>query len=167
MTATLKQDFTLTLRDFITAIDRNVVKIFERNGVIEPMWHCITASGEHRIELSPAVDKDLAAILMRVYFVLHNVTRYAFIDEAWTLMLPLGFSDAEIREIARRGLADHPGRVEVLMYQVEDESGALTAHRNIIRAGGGKPTLGPLTFFETKESEGRFIGLLPQRGTMQ
>ena len=69
MTATLKQDFTLTLRDFITAIDRNVVKIFERNGVIEPMWHCITASGEHRIRVvgpvflpDPAGAIDLKAL---------------------------------------------------------------------------------------------------------
>lgn len=154
-----------TLHTFITAIDIKVVPIFHRIGAITPMWHVETAAGDIYV-MAPPGDKDTAALLMRAYFEIHDVVRYAFIDEAWTLTTP-AITPEEIRRIARRGLADHPDRVEVLMYQAEDESGSATGHRVITRPLKGKPQLGELEIFRSTQSEGRFVGMLPQRGTVQ
>lgn len=158
---------TNTLREFITETDKKACEVFAITGEIEPVWHAITEYGEHKIMPGPSVDKDTAALLMRAYFAIYKVVRYVFINEAWTMWLPTDRLD-EIPEIAEHGLADHPERIEVLMYQAEDETGLLTAHRNIIRPGHGKrPTLGPLEFVNAAQSEGRFVGMLPQRGTVQ
>jgi hypothetical protein len=140
--------------------------IFAVTGIVYPMWHTVTAAGDHKIINSPPGDKDTAALLIRAYFELHDVVRYVFVDEAWTLMVPTS-RYSEMPDIMQRGLSDHPERVEVVMYQAEDASGAVTAHRNIIRPKTGKARLGPLHFFRSKQSEGRFVGMLPQRGTVQ
>jgi len=157
-----------TLRDFIIKTDAKVTQIFDNAGEILPMWHSITESGEHKIVPSPPFDKDIAALLMRAYFELNDVVRYVFVNEAWQLYAPAGFSDDELHEIARHGLSDHPNRIEALMYQAEDETGMLTAQRVITRPGNGnRPKLGPLEFMEPAHFEGRFVGMLPMRGTLQ
>jgi len=159
---------TDTLRDFIIKTDRKITPIFHVTGEILPMWHSITESGEHKITPSPPFDKDTAALLMRAYFAVNHVARYVFVNEAWQLCAPTGLSDDELQEIARHGLSDHPSRIEVLMYQAEDETGVLTAHRVITRPGNGhRPKLGPLEFIQPTHSEGRFVGMLPVRGTLQ
>ena len=63
---------TKTLREFITTIDGMVVPIFNATGVFYPMYHAVTASGEHRIVKPPSIDKDVSALLMRAYFELHE-----------------------------------------------------------------------------------------------
>jgi hypothetical protein len=65
-------------------------------------------------------------------------------------------------------LADHPDRVEIVILSGEDETaGWCTARRVIIRPQHGKPYLGPLEIDVFEVSEGRMVGLLPQRGTRQ
>ena len=158
---------TTSLQDFIKFVDRRIVAIFKSTGVLYPMWHAITETGDHRI-VTPPGDKDTASALMRAYFDLNDVVRYVFVDEAWTFMAPADISPTELNRIMKAGLEDHPGRVEVVMYQAEDaRAGSATAHRVIVRPSRGKPVLGPLSFFETTQSEGRFVGMLPQRGTVQ
>lgn len=156
------------LRAFITETDRKIVAIFNATGVIHPMWHSVNAAGEHRVIAAPPTpDKDVAAALMRCYFELENVVRYVFVDEAWTIYLPIE-RDNELPEIMQRGLAEHPDRIEVLMYQAESDDGAMVAaHRTILRRPHGKPRLGPLEFIESKIREGRLVGMLPRRGTVQ
>jgi hypothetical protein len=156
-----------TLREFVDVVDRKVTAIFHATGVVYPMWHAVTQGGEHRIVVTPAEDKDTAAILMRAYFMLHNVARYVFVSEAWQAFLP-NDDVSKIREIAKHGLSDHPGRIEVLMFQAEDLiEPSFTAHRLITRLPDGKIALGPLEFVESMQSEGRFVGMLPQQGMTQ
>jgi hypothetical protein len=149
---------------------------FAEHGEIVPMWHAVTASGENIIQPRPPLDKDTAVAMIRALFEIRNVVRYVFFDEAWTLLKLVG--PDEMARIDRDGLAIHPERVEVVVFQGEDaEWGQITAQRKIIRPAAGKPYLAPLELLEDLahlppdrgaiQSSGRMVGLLPVRGTKQ
>jgi hypothetical protein len=116
-----------------------------------------------------------AAALVRAYFDLHDVIRYVYMGEAWTLERIIRPEEQE--EIYRKGIAEHPDRVEVVQLQDEDhEYGQIISARKIIRLVGGKPYLASpemindLPFIPhgaTVQSEGRMVGMLPVRGTRQ
>jgi hypothetical protein len=55
------------------------------------------------------------------------------------------------------------------MFQAEDnEAGLITGHREIVRPKNGKPYLGPLQMMPSgMQSEGRLVGLLPRKGSLQ
>jgi hypothetical protein len=164
------------LRDLITFASEFCDRQFAAKGVIYPRWHAVTSSGEQFYETSPLLDKDLAVAMIRALFDLRDVVRYVFIDEAWTLSRMV--QPGEEAKVQREGLSKHPDRVEVVMISGEDrECGQLMLHRNIIRPAKGKPYLGPLLSLDelpfmpqgghVDQSEGRMVGLLPKRGTMQ
>ena len=141
--------------------------VFAQTGEILPMWHAITAAGNNIIVPALIHDKDAQAEAIRAFFKEHDVAICVFITEAWTTKVD--------NEMARRAMAwmnsgksleTFPDREEVLMFSGEDASGTLSAHRKIIR-NGGQPKLGPLEWFEDDAAVGRFVGLLPQRGTVQ
>jgi hypothetical protein len=156
----------MTLREFVTAIDKAVIPLFDAEGEIFPMWHVVTASGAHQVVPSPPTeDKDEMVFLLRTFFEARHVVRYVFIDEAWQVEA----TESDIEAVLQRGLEGHPDRVEVLMYSAEDDTGHVTARRVITRPKRGKARLGPLQFEESKWCTGRFVGLLPlpPRGMMQ
>jgi hypothetical protein len=156
---------TETLRDFITKIDQRICNIFDLTGEVHGMWHAVSASGEHVLPALEWLDKDDAAMFARAFFMVHNVTRYVFISEAWQLLLP---NMVEVDKATKAGLENHPDRVEVLMYCGEDsETGQITAQREIRRPPTGKAVLGPLEFQEHEISQGRMVGMLPRKGTVQ
>jgi hypothetical protein len=141
------------------------------------MWHAVTAKGDNLIQPHPVLfDKDAAMEMIRLWFNLMDVIRYVYISEAWTLERP-DISEAELAKIDREGLANHPDRIEVVQIQGEDsEYGQIVAHRLIIRPRTDKPHLGPLKteidipgvpIGARVQSEGRMVGLLPVRGTVQ
>jgi hypothetical protein len=164
------------LRDLIEFASRFCDRHFADHGVIYPLWHAVTSKGETLIERPACDDKDLSVAMIRALFDLADVVRYVFIDEAWTLSRLIQPNEEE--KIYREGLSKHPERVEIVMIQGEDrECGQLMVHRNIIRPPKGKPYLGPLLSLDdlpfmphgggVEHSEGRMVGLLPKRGTMQ
>lgn len=149
---------------------------FTKKGEIAPMWHAITSCGETIIEQHPVhLGKDMAAAMIRMFFDLRDVVRYVYIGEAWTLERMIRPEEQE--EIFRKGISEHPDRVEVVQLQGEDrEYGQIIASRKIIRPKTGKPSLGPLQMVNDLpfiprgahvQSEGRMVGMLPVRGTMQ
>jgi hypothetical protein len=151
-------------------------KHFALKGEIAPMWHAITSDGRTVIEPHPVeLGKDLAAAMMRTFFDLRDVVRYVYIGEAWTLDRMI--KPEEYEEIFRKGLSEHPDRVEVVQLQGEDRDyGQIIAARKIIRPKKGKPYLGPLEDINdlphipagaSVQSEGRMVGMLPVRGTRQ
>jgi len=138
--------------------------VFAEAGEILPMWAAVTAKDEHFIVPSTFPDKDVAASVLRDFFKEKDVVRYLFITEAWTCT-------TDDQEVAKRAMAwmragntleDFPDRKEILAFTGEDESGWMSAHREIIR-GEGKPTLGPLQWIDSDMTEGRFVGMLPRR----
>jgi hypothetical protein len=163
----------MTLQEFITRCSEAAALMFDLRGRVSPMWHAVTREGEHLIIPSPHPDKDAAVTLMRALFELCDVVRYVMIDEAWTVEVKRRPGE-DVEALNERGrqlggtLADHPDRVEIVILSGEDETaGWCTARRVIIRPQHGKPYLGPLEIDVFEVSEGRMVGLLPQRGTRQ
>jgi hypothetical protein len=148
--------------------------MMREKGEVAPIWHMITNSGEEMIELTPQIEsKDLAIALMKAMFECFRVVRYVHFTEAWVLDYrgdkARKIKDEDLDKIVQEGLSNHPDRTEVVMFQAEDdEAGLITGHREIIR-DKGKPHLGPMNFFPTMNasSEGRLVGLLPRKGTLQ
>lgn len=149
---------------------------FAKKGEIAPMWHAVTSAGETIIEPHPDyLGKDMAAAMIRAFFDFKDVVRYVYVGEAWTLCRMIKPEEQE--EISRKGLSEHPERVEVVQLMGEDrDCGQIFVTRDIIRPPKGKPYLGPLqTISELPhipsgahvQSEGRMVGMLPVRGTVQ
>lgn len=138
------------------------------HGNVAPIWHMITKDGEEIVELQPSMDKDTAVVLIRALMEIREVVRYVHFTEAWMLLINKPTTQAQAEELAMAGLSQHPDRIETVAFQAEDiYSGMLTGHREIIRPKDGKPYLGPLQFLRCEQSEGRMVGMLPRRGTLQ
>jgi len=151
-----------TLEEFVREVDERIVTIFKEAGVVHAMWHVVPRKGKEIFVPSPTVkNKAILDKVMRAFFDKIDSVRFVLINEAWTLV---GSDDDELHDAMLTGLEDHPDRVEILCYTAEDEMGRVVGMRSIIREEGEKPKLGPLTVERVKASEGRFVGMLPQRG---
>jgi len=148
----------MTLHEMIETADAGAVAIFNRNGAVQPLYHAIKRDGAHMLVPAPPTSKAAALTLMRALFELQDVVRYVFIDEAWMV----GTDPAETERINREGVRAQPGRVEVLIYIAEDDTGLLMAMRKILRPAHGKATLAPLEHVGAQAFEGRMVGLLPR-----
>src|SRR3981189_715552 len=109
---------------------------FAKKGEIAPMGHAITSTGGTSIEPHPTyLGKDMAAAMIRAFFDYEDVIRYVYIGEAWTLQRMIRPEERE--GIFRKGLAEHPDRVEVVQLQGEDhEYGQIIAQRKINTPSG-------------------------------
>jgi len=144
-------------------------RYFGEHGGVSAMYHVVLRSGQHSIIRPPyAENKELSIMAIRVLFEELDVVRYVYLDEAWVMSNETASED-EMNAAMRDGVKTHPKRFEVVFMSGEDETcGQLCWYRKIIRDAGKRPSLGPLVQMPTKaESEGRMIGLLPQRGTRQ
>lgn len=153
------------LKELIAFASVQAEKIFRKTGVISPMYHTIKANGDTLIVTPPMdVSKDMAVALIKALFVLENIDRYVFIDEAWILDDRKGpRPDRDYDKIAREGLEHHPDRREIIMFAAKDRRGGIqTASRFILRPEHGKASLAPLVMddLDYAESEGRMVGLL-------
>jgi hypothetical protein len=160
----------MTKRELIETASAKIERIFDESGKVLAMWHIVTPEGEKVLPPPPSTNKDHAIAIVRASFMAWGVTAYVFIDEAWMRIVNLPPNspegEAEIAYSREHGVRDHPDRVEVVIFSAEDETGALTAWRKIIRKVNARPRLGPLEIKDNFTSqEGRFVGLLPQRGT--
>lgn len=153
------------LKDLIQFASAQVEKIFRKTGEILPMYHAIKSTGETMI-ITPPHDcsKDMAVALVKAAFVLEDVDRYVFLDEAWALDNRKGnLPPIDIDKANREGLEHHPDRREIIMFAAENRRGQmLTGSRFILRPEHGKAKLTPLKIDDMTrvQSEGRMVGLL-------
>jgi hypothetical protein len=141
---------------------------FNAKGIIHSMWHVVRRNGEHSITLMPeAPSKDIAADVMRQHLKDVDAVRYIWIAEAWTLQHAVDHDEA--MKIWEKGVRNHPDSIEVVTFSCEDEEcGQFFAYRQIMRPKGQKPYLGGMVRQHgVTQNEGRFVGMLPQRGTIQ
>ena len=152
------------LRQMLNRASRWADRQFSRAGMIKPVWHAVTARGEHIVMPAQLDDKDAQARLVRTAFALHNVVRYVFVVEAWVVAANGTERDKrELMEIAvTRGLASHPRRQEIVNLTCEEEGCCVSCTRHIHRPDRGKPYLGPLVEETPVEASGRFVGMLPK-----
>lgn len=161
-----------TLREEIEIASKHVEKIFAEQGELIPMWDVFTADGKRGIIGTPfsgEASKEAITYALRQMFEEFGVVRYVFVTEAWTLRQ--GLSEAETRKALKASLENHPDRREIIQLTGEDtESGQILAFREIIRNADGSATLGPLEWMLQGAGvwlEGRMIGLLPRKGSVQ
>jgi hypothetical protein len=158
------------LRSMIEAASEAMTKWFDSKQQIRAMWHAVKRNGEHLVvPVGIAIrDKDVMAATMRALFKEKDVVRCVFIDEAWVATAE---GQEDMHELmgyfqTHGTLEHHPSRIEIVVFQGEDaEAGVICAQRRIIRAVNSRARLGPLEWEDNiTESQGRFVGMLPQTG---
>jgi hypothetical protein len=157
----------MDLRKLVDRLSRAAEQKFAKHGMIPPTWFAMTADGRNFSINKMLADKDLQAQFLRTIFENEDVVAYVFIDEAWVVHADVQTADAVTTLAAMVGLEHHPDRREVVVIHAEDDVNNLSFEREIIRPARGRPYLGPLTSYGVNKSEGRFVGLLPRRGTLQ
>jgi hypothetical protein len=158
------------LKDMIEKASVVAERAFKAFGKIAGLYHMVTAGGEQILAAKPFPNnKDLSAAAMRLAMREKNVVRYCYFDEGWLLRVAgPKLTEEQMMRFAAKGLADEPGRQEIIMFTAEDCERQVTARRVINRSANGKATLGPLIVDEPCSiSEGRMIGMLQPPGKMQ
>jgi hypothetical protein len=150
------------LKSLILFASAQAEKLFRRQRVIYPMYHCIKSNGDNVILNAMDADKDLSVAMTKAWMQLNDVERYVFIDEAWILDNRKGdLPEIDIERARREGLSNHPDRREIVMFAAENRQSMQTARRFILRPEVGRPTLSPLIIDDIPDhSEGRMVGLL-------
>jgi hypothetical protein len=135
--------------------------VFLETGEFNMLFHFGKGDYEE-VLMPPGGDKDVVAAALRGVLAAYDAEWVIVVTEAWTAQL-------RVDEPIPESLEEHPGRDEVLIYQLEDrDAGMISAHQQIIREPGKPVRLGELTLMGTpRSSEGRLVGLLPPKGFRQ
>lgn len=159
---------TETLRQFVERASYGVEKIFKKRHILSPMVHMVCGDGSEAVIGIDAPTKDLAAASIKWELAKADATRMCWMDECWMKYLkPDDDTAATIQRFKEHGIRNEPDRVEAVMFAAEDAGGGvIMAHRLIERPAGRDPYLGALKISEPQGIEGRFIGLLPRKGTV-
>jgi hypothetical protein len=162
MNTSPKKNELIDLTSLISFASTQAEKLFRKQGLLYPLYHCIRPNGESEILTQPDQDKDLGVAMIKAWMQLNNIDRYVFMDEAWILDNRKGGPEIDLEEIKRKGISNHPDRREIVMFAAENRHGEmLTARRFILRPEIGKASLAPLVIDEQYDhSEGRMVGLL-------
>ena len=152
----------IDLKSMIEFASVQAEKLFRKDGVLYPLYHAITATGDTVILNPPPGDKDLSIALIKAWFELNEIDRYVYIDEAWIVDDRRNQLGLDLDEVRRTGVRNHPDRREIVMFSAENRRGEqLTAKRFILRPEIGNAKLAPLDIDKPYEhSEGRMVGLL-------
>src|ERR1700674_1763665 len=148
------------MEGLIMRLSKVAKKNFNEHGALPPVFCCITGDG--RPFMLPAMmgaDKEQSFAVARAVIQQLGVVLYVFVSEAWVGMFAADISNAELREIDRHGLKDHPDRREAIVYNAEDREGnAVSAQQFILRPEVSKPVLSPLQFVELAPGQSRGRG---------
>jgi len=153
----------------IRVISEAASKLFLQAGSIPMLMHFPAPHSDQVLVVPlPTTDgasKDLAAGFMRYALAEADAEWVVCVTEAWVLKVVTADAAQAIKDAADGGIADHPQREEILHLQMETTTlGCISAVREIHRDAAGKPSLGPLVIHDMDSYEGRFIGLLPNKG---
>lgn len=115
--------------------------------------------------------KDMTPKIIRAVAKKIDADYVLFVTEVW--LKPMDFktraeADAFYQRMSSEGgqVRDMPGRIDAVMFQLETYSGQFMA--NVPREGNeGAYTFGEPKFDLSRESMGRFVGMLPPRGAKQ
>jgi hypothetical protein len=143
-------------------------EVFNRDGCVEDMiLHFGTEDGKEIIVKVPLGDKNMTALMVQRVLEVKNAVWCIMITESWALRTQAGQQDAIQQYIKEHGsIADHPDRREIIAYIMEDEElGMVMAEQEISRCGEDA-RLAELRIIDSKgTNDGRFVVMLPRRGT--
>ena len=154
----------IDLSTFTETVAASAADVFKECGEVLPMAHAITRNGETLIIGCPWGDENEKIKVikaLRELFRQADVTRYALITEAWTLMG--GAAERYAKAGMPGAVSEQEDRRECLYVQAEDASGENISHvQFILRPEHGKPTLSApvVNHCDSGQSEGRLSGLL-------
>jgi len=152
-----------TARELIEFAAPMAAQMFEKIGELRPLWHIVSADGEHGIIAAPMGDgfqKDIVDAAMRELFQELDAVAVVYMCEAW-----IRVGGPELDE--QVGLENDPLRQECLWFSAEDAEGSIIAYQMIDRPNGpgGPGWLQPLKWLNKQSRmEGRFVGMLPTKG---
>jgi len=155
-------------KEIIMRIAKVIEVMFATDGALHaPIFHFKGEHGETVI-VSPstagsAQEKDQASTIMRQILDADNAVWVVMITEAWVVS---GHEDEIGRIDHSKGLANHPMRREVVMYQMEDEEfGIMDGMQTIVRPDDAPPHLAEMEWHHSRKSSasGRLVGLLPRK----
>jgi acyl-CoA synthetase (AMP-forming)/AMP-acid ligase II len=111
-------------------------------------------------------NKDVSAAMLKELCKHVEPDFLIFISEAWGLD-QTKVSIEEVKKVweSKKGIADHPNRIDVIMIKLETSTG-LWAAQPQIRTVNGKRSLDDPHFEFMAGAEGRFASFLPRKGTM-
>lgn len=166
-----------TLRDFVNRASSGAERLFKKNGRMTQIVHYRAGDGHEAVVRVLGSSKDQKAAFIRALLRKVDANRVVLMDQSWMLdrrgKSEPHFSKDELTRFDREGLRNEPERVEVVSFYAEDQSeGQLMAHREIVRPVGRAPYLAALRLpLEERGgiavSQGRYVGLLPRRTTVQ
>jgi hypothetical protein len=137
-------------------------RIFNNIGRVDARFIAVTADEKVMYVDFPPVGRDQGFDLIRELFLAKDVVAYVFIDEAW---IADGLTEAEAATVNPER---HPDRHEAVIISAESEhEGQRFATREIVRPKQGKPFLEALEMSDFPQAQGRLVGLLAQRTTLQ
>lgn len=161
----------LTLHEMIYVASKYAEGAMAAFGRVGAKWHVQTRDGEdYLLDPPPVGGKIFIAAWMKMVFEEIGAVRVVYTDEAWYIdgiKTRRGIDEVNAWLVEHDSLRDYPGRVEAVIFNAEDDDGRMLCGRQKIIRSGDKPTLGPLEVDAPVESEGRFVGMLPTKGTRQ
>jgi hypothetical protein len=149
----------MTPHELIELASRLTDKLFDIKGEMRALYVVETDESLNLMPPPPHLDMDAGLRLIKSMMKEIGATAYVYVNEAWTVDGSKG--DLKVRA------SEHPNRKEQVVFIAETSDKTLLGHRDIIRADGRKPTLGPL-IIETKFDghSGRMVGLLRAEETL-
>ncbi|CAJ8172104.1 Uncharacterised protein [Burkholderia pseudomallei] len=157
-------EIRLLVHDIVAQARNNL----ERDGYLTPVAFVGRFDGDVRIcgGLN-RFSKDDGARLVRSVAKKHDADFVLWLDEAWLKEFQAdSMSEARrIRDEVGGEVRDIPGRLDVVMFNLQTHAGVFAAHAERIpmERAPGKYTFGIVEFDRPKLAEGRFLTLLPPR----
>lgn len=162
----------IEIRMLVDAFAQQARINLEKDGYLEPVAFVGRLDGEVRICAGLSrLTKDDGARFVRSMAKKHDADFALFIDEAWLRQFHAGsIGEARrIRDEVGGEVRDMPGRIDVVMFNLQTYAGVFAAHaeRIPLERAPGKYTFGMIEFDRPELAEGRFVSLLPPRGAKQ
>lgn len=150
-----------SIRNLIELGSEYAERRFAEFGEIQPRFIAVTVNSKILyVDFPPTPSRDEGYNLVRELFLAKDVVAYVFIDEAWTAFFEQGEPVISA--------AERPDRREVVLISAESEQeGQRYATRAIVRPADSEPYLDALIMSDSSGLEGRAVGLLARRTTLQ
>ncbi|CAJ3070768.1 Uncharacterised protein [Burkholderia pseudomallei] len=157
-------EIRLLVHDLVAQARNNL----ERDGYLAPVAFVGRFDGDVRVCAGlNRLSKDEGARFVRNMAKKHDADFVLWLDEAWLKEFQADSISAvrRIRDEVGGEIRDIPGRLDVVMFNLQTHAGVFAAHAERIpmERAPGKYTFGIVEFDRPKLAEGRFVSLLPPR----
>ncbi|CAJ4441517.1 Uncharacterised protein [Burkholderia pseudomallei] len=156
------------IRLFVHDIVAQARNNLEKDGFLAPLAFVGRFDGWTRICAGlDRLTKDDGMRFVRGVAKKHDADFVLFVSEAWLKEFQAdSLSEARrIRDEVGGEVRDIPGRLDIVMFDLQTHAGVFAAHaeRIPLERAPGKYTFGMVEFDRPKLAEGRFVSLLPSR----